>query len=528
MLPLLKRLVRAIRTKPKFIVRYLAVMVVCGLGVKVYNSSGQGPVFYVEFVKRHPDDIQHGELTFVKDDQLENMKMETKTRPYENHVKTTEIPPLTTKSRQTTKTPHPTTKLKPPNVNQRTTQPQRPKNVPHPPMKQLTQAPNKTPPPAKTDADVWESMSSRRKLVEQTCARGVGVLREPVINHTLVSRMHHFIYCPVEKTASTFWRRFLYQLEFTDPMQSPFDVSVKTAYDAMTLHRLQVFEKKSRLQLLLDLSTKLLFVRDPYSRIFSAYVDKLLAPNPVFWETWGVPSVRLYRNNCGSSCGDDVTFSEFVSYTLDHEWGYEPHVMPIFRLCSPCWVNYTIVGKMETFRRDTRHLLTYLQLNESRLGLERLHDDVVRDAVEDSVNDAMSEAWLNSSLKCTDKIGVAKRIWRKLQIRGLISWRRNFDLDPKYVETMQGEDYINILKQSLGASTDVQELALQKEQAKLEAFSTLTHGQISKLQEIYMPDFKLFGYDEETLVDQLKNIQNTNALDWTKSWDMEKVISKNR
>lgn len=298
----------------------------------------------------------------------------------------------------------------------------------------------------------------------------------------------------------------------------------------MKLHRLQVFEKKTRLQRLLDFSTKLLFVRDPYSRIFSAFVDKLLAPNPFFWETWGVPSVRLYRNksSSASTCGDDVTFSEFVNYTLDREWGYEPHVMPIFRLCSPCYVNYTIIGKMETFLRDTRHLLTYLQLNESQLGFERLHQDVMRDAVEDSVNDAMSEAWLNSTLKCTDKVGVAKRIWRKLQIRGLISWRRNFDLDPEYVETMQGEDYINILNQSLRASTDVRELALQKEQAKLEAFNTLTHGQISKLQEIFLPDFKLFGYDEKTWVNQLKNIQNTDALDWTKSWNMKKVISKNR
>ncbi|KAL8595979.1 hypothetical protein ACOMHN_018291 [Nucella lapillus] len=29
-----------------------------------------------------------------------------------------------------------------------------------------------------------------------------------------------------------------------------------------------------------------IFVRNPYSRMFSAYVDKVFAPNPTFWKLW--------------------------------------------------------------------------------------------------------------------------------------------------------------------------------------------------------------------------------------------------
>ncbi|CAL1540574.1 unnamed protein product [Lymnaea stagnalis] len=377
----------------------------------------------------------------------------------------------------------------------------------------------------RTSVDVLESMMTRQRRIQETCEQGIGNIQQPFEDHILVSRMSHFFYCPVEKTASTFWRRFLYQLEFTKPMKSPFDVSVKQAYDGMT-KQVKLFEKGQKLKNMLRLSTKILFVRDPYSRIFSAYVDKLLAPNPVFWTTWGVPAVTRYRPGAAltPTCGADARFFEFVSLIVDQEWGLEPHVMPIYKLCAPCWANYTVVGKMETFMRDTGHVLEYLGLNVSQLGFEKMDEDVINDAVEDSVNDAMSEEWLNKTLKCIGKLGVARRIWRKLQLRGFISWRLNFNLKPDYVAAMQGKDFIEILKQTLRASTDKRELRFQKRYALLEAFSGLKQSQLESIAMIFKPDFMMFGYDPQMMARDLKDFAQTGAFDWDKSWDLSEVI----
>ncbi|KAH9504253.1 hypothetical protein Btru_064460 [Bulinus truncatus] len=365
---------------------------------------------------------------------------------------------------------------------------------------------------------------TRRSHIEATCqAYSTNMSKMAMMTSKwLVSRRHQFLYCPVEKVASTFWRRFLHQLEYTSPMKvanrlfvrvayrlfvrvanrlfvrlanilfvrvanrlfvrvanslfvrvanrlfvrvayglfvrSPFDVDAHRMY-ATTDNNTAVHEAGDKLTQLLMTSTKLVFVRDPYSRLFSAYVGKLLFLNPIFWNVWGLYArhaergggrrgarndvlpwgpcwlsapllyaVKTFRQTTAlaekaseDTCGDDVTFREFVSLATSARGELDHHVMSINRLCSPCLVNYTIIGKMETFLRDTRLLLHRLGVDEGHVELGRMQDDVRRDAVEDSVHDPMSESWLNRTLKCVSKADVVRSIWRKLQIRGFIS-----------------------------------------------------------------------------------------------------------
>ncbi|GFO22691.1 carbohydrate sulfotransferase [Plakobranchus ocellatus] len=64
-------------------------------------------------------------------------------------------------------------------------------------------------------------------------------------------------------------------------------------------------------------STNFLFVRDPFSRLFSDYVDKLLAPNPEFWDTWGLFALQKHRSDPSEKsqrCEHDVTFAKFLKF----------------------------------------------------------------------------------------------------------------------------------------------------------------------------------------------------------------------
>ncbi|CAN7950918.1 unnamed protein product, partial [Ixodes pacificus] len=96
--------------------------------------------------------------------------------------------------------------------------------------------------------------------------------------------------------------------------------------------------------------TTAMFVRHPFERLVSAYVDKALGPRAVivyFYERYwnDVPGVRV--------TGRNLTFPEFIDYILNQTVNeMDPHWAPYFVTCQPCIVKYGVVGKLETASRD--------------------------------------------------------------------------------------------------------------------------------------------------------------------------------
>lgn len=96
--------------------------------------------------------------------------------------------------------------------------------------------------------------------------------------------------------------------------------------------------------------TKALFVRHPFERLVSAYVDKALRPRSevswfyaTFWDK--IPGVKAEQRS--------PTFAEFVNLLLSmpvRSW--DSHWLPYYRLCQPCLLDYAFVGKLETASRD--------------------------------------------------------------------------------------------------------------------------------------------------------------------------------
>ncbi|XP_040072783.1 carbohydrate sulfotransferase 13-like [Ixodes scapularis] len=96
--------------------------------------------------------------------------------------------------------------------------------------------------------------------------------------------------------------------------------------------------------------TTAMFVRHPFERLVSAYVDKALAPravNDYFYERYwnDVPGVK--------ATGRNLTFPEFIDYILyQRKNEMDPHWAPYYMTCQPCTVKYEVVGKLETASRD--------------------------------------------------------------------------------------------------------------------------------------------------------------------------------
>jgi hypothetical protein len=107
--------------------------------------------------------------------------------------------------------------------------------------------------------------------------------------------------------------------------------------------------------------TKFFFVRHPFERLVSAYLDKLARNNPIYHKILGTVIVRKNPSRLSMEMGDDVTFPEFVNFIVD-EWRdgkrhLDVHWCPVVDLCLPCDMQFHFIGKFETLNQDVDYLL---------------------------------------------------------------------------------------------------------------------------------------------------------------------------
>ena len=263
------------------------------------------------------------------------------------------------------------------------------------------------------------------------------------------------------------------------------------------------------------------FVRNPYSRMFSAYVDKAYAPNPFYWDQWGKKAIRLFRKKTerqSARCGHNATFAEVMSYANKILYKSDIHFLPISKLCRPCQYQYHFIGKMETFSEDVVFLAQSLNLTiVSYLESQQFKFDYAKDAIEDSISSPF--LWKKKILRCMSWYEAGLRIWRKLQIRGIISRRISFPYSAESFEVATSKEFITAAVDAYRRSTDRAELKQQKKDAFLEAYSTLNVIALQKLMTTMQSDFELFDYDEHAAdVFDIGGDITRGAFDWFYEW----------
>ena len=93
-------------------------------------------------------------------------------------------------------------------------------------------------------------------------------------------------------------------------------------------------------------SDKFMFVRDPYSRVLSGYVDKLFSPNTMYQKhitcAFVVSEIREDASSLSIHCGHDVTFPKFIKYIILSEKRRihrDRHFTPMNEHCRPCQIH---------------------------------------------------------------------------------------------------------------------------------------------------------------------------------------------
>ncbi|GFR81978.1 carbohydrate sulfotransferase [Elysia marginata] len=276
-------------------------------------------------------------------------------------------------------------------------------------------------------------------------------------------------------------------------------------------------------------SERVVFGRDPYHRIFSAWLDKLYSPNPFYWRHWGLRARRVRGH---SWCNPNVTFSQFVRLVVKPKGLYwsDVHLRPVAEECKMCKLQYTLVGKIETSTRDLDVLASRINVSMAFLHKADYGEASAIDTVLDAVEGAFS--WREHIEACGvsfDRMG--RSIWRKLQIRGVFDSSQVYPFKQGELDDMAPEKFTEACKIAIKNSQDRLRLKRQKEVALVQAYSQVDPMDLAKIAQIYRYDFLFFDYDKKP--DKIfQNLENSHfysssmdkttpkmdAFDWSKDW----------
>ncbi|XP_045213517.2 uncharacterized protein LOC123564204 [Mercenaria mercenaria] len=261
---------------------------------------------------------------------------------------------------------------------------------------------------------------------------------------------------------------------------------------------------------------RFLFVRNPYDRLLSGYVDKLLAPNPVYWKLIGIPAIKHSRANPSQKsllCGHDLTFKEYIKYVIFALGGgsgsrnrrksrrrvgvgHDLHFATLTEVSKPCHIKYDFVGKMETFAADSIELVRQLNLSETEQILTLNGSEMAADdAIQDTTYQPFHTAFRSDMLKCMTPLEALNRSWQKLQIRGLIG-NHDLEMTAKGVEELSYSDFLHMARTARNASTKKRRRKLKKSFYN-QFYESIPAEMLQNLTVVYKDDFELFGYNSK-------------------------------
>jgi hypothetical protein len=249
-------------------------------------------------------------------------------------------------------------------------------------------------------------------------------------------------------------------------------------------------------------SDKFMFVRDPYSRVLSGYVDKLFCPNEAYQKTslgaFIVSEIREDASSLSLHCGHDVTFPEFVKYIILSEKRRiyrDRHFTPMYEHCRPCQIPYDFIGKFESFKKDISFLI---DVWNKGYGTNIIFDDFeAKTAVTLAKRQCERLFQMRAEMKpCMTFYNASVRFWRDMQIRGILPIQKSFPFSTEYtINHMTEEDLFMAIKKTLSTIDDITSVKNQRTEALIEAYSLVTMEDLYGLQTVIQPDCLLFNYD---------------------------------
>lgn len=192
-----------------------------------------------------------------------------------------------------------------------------------------------------------------------------------------------------------------------------------------------------------------------------------------------------------ASCGNDVTFSEFIQYALAVR---NDHWEPIHKRCDPCRFQPQVVADITSFARDSIIVLRHMGLGHV---LQNLNATQQKQRELETLID-FNFALVNSTQHfryCLTAATVARLLWKAFQINGYLPVQHLYSPGPEETFSVpEFRDHVTrVFRQSRGVQRAVR---AQKNYFKAEAYRSLSPELLERLRDRYRLDFEFFGYDD--------------------------------
>jgi hypothetical protein len=298
-------------------------------------------------------------------------------------------------------------------------------------------------------------------------------------------RLYHWKnlnYCKIPKAGSTYWMQIFMALENEKNMSHIFGQN-RFLYHSHAMTTVS-WRETSAADVIFH------FTRNPYSRLFSAYVDKVFLP--------GYEQLTTnITKKIGKPCNQSVTFEEFLKYIFVY-YANEPHWQPISTLCSSCTVPYNVIGKQETFNQDVLFIFDQLDISHNSKqhffkNLQEKHrENTIQEITKDMAVAARKSSCMTFSL-------FVKKLWKSFQIQGIISDSIPFPV--KEFSSLNFDEIDSIVETYLNATrkTNMTEIMSkdQRQRHLARAFASVSTETLQVIRKTYKNDFEIFGYSYE-------------------------------
>lgn len=316
-------------------------------------------------------------------------------------------------------------------------------------------------------------------------------------NKFLINRHRKIALCYVAKAGCTFWKRIFLELQEDQPERSDrfwFSVHKKFIHNSVIDNlRTMAFDQAHQF---LKISMKILFVRHPFSRLFSAYLDKFVLSDG--WSPIGRKIIRSIRPNprpVSLKCGHDVTFNEFLTFVWafrnSSSKGFAEHWLPVSKLCNPCSIDFDYIGKQETFQADVDFLSTQLKFRGDLLVNVTKESTAMA-----SMAQSTSLMWTNLlhvDYQCQTAVDKLSRLWNAFVAQGFLPsgirlpWRNHTTVGMSEFLSFVQRTY---KKQNLTERTFTQ----RRRNALMTAYSSVPTQTLDNIRNMFSMDFDLFNY----------------------------------
>lgn len=344
-------------------------------------------------------------------------------------------------------------------------------------------------------------MAERSLRLQESCTSIKGekyyFKSSQVVQRYYVDRNANLSYCKVPKAGSSLWTRIFmtlqgYQQNRIEEWEHTTRVYKIFQKSRNTLHSYKPFFSP---RLPEETSVKVIVSRNPYSRLFSAFIDKIyLLDKDRISHT-----IAQENGKTNFSCGHNVTFQEFLDYVVSRAADGKEinrHWAPVYLLCHPCDVRYDVIGKVETLTEDIKYTLN--QARVSKTARNKLLTILQNKTSTFGVLSTYMSKWNNKRKICPKLKEYLLKIWTALKYQGDIKHDIPFPTNafsPLLTKNPDTPNIIDVFVQFVKRYKPTsEERKLQRRRALVEAYRSIKRSTIRRIQELYKLDFLLFRY----------------------------------